>query len=173
MARDERDLAAIRSSAIALQEPPAGRYRAGHCWWCGAELADKEDAIRRGRAHCYPDREGRDCVRERRSSVVYSARAALRGLFKETGRLVCPDCGTVVAEVRDACWVDLCDWEADHEVPLEQGGPHVPANFRPRCAVPCHAEKTARESRQRAATRRARLTDARGELVLFDGGERR
>ena len=43
-------------------------------------------------------------------------------------------------------------WEADHEVPLEDGGEQTIANLRCRC-VPCHNAKTAREASDRARRR--------------------
>jgi len=45
-------------------------------------------------------------------------------------------------------------WELDHVIPLIDGGSHEPTNLQTLCA-PCHRQKTAQETRERAV--RARL----------------
>lgn len=54
----------------------------------------------------------------------------------------CVDCGQVHEE-----------WDADHAVPLEDGGAHALANVVTRCRVD-HRSKTAQENRARARRRR-------------------
>ena len=46
-------------------------------------------------------------------------------------------------------------WEADHVVPLVEGGPHTLANMRTLC-VPCHKRATAELAARRAAVRKVR-----------------
>jgi 5-methylcytosine-specific restriction endonuclease McrA len=48
-------------------------------------------------------------------------------------------------------------WAADHVVPLIDGGENTLANLQTLCD-PCHAWKTARENRERAAARRSERT---------------
>jgi hypothetical protein len=64
-------------------------------------------------------------------------------------------------------------WEAEHEVPIIDGGEHVLANLRCRC-VPCHRAKTTREAVERAARRRRAPRPARqlqlAVAVLADDG---
>jgi len=42
--------------------------------------------------------------------------------------------------------------EADHVIPLAEGGPDTTANMRPIHAEPCHREKTAEEARRARPT---------------------
>lgn len=81
--------------------------------------------------------------------------------YEEHGRVFCADCGVVCIEKAegDHPWAkygsrhEVTLWEADHEIPLEDGGPHAVENLRCRC-VPCHRRKTAREATERAECRR-------------------
>ncbi len=68
-------------------------------------------------------------------------------------------------------WAKLCEkgfvrrrslWELDHIIPLIDEGGHDLSNLQSLC-VPCHREKTARESGQRAA-RRARCQAGQPEI---------
>lgn len=65
--------------------------------------------------------------------------------------LRCVDCGFVVEELHRGRIPRrvLIAWEADHEVPLWEGGNHVVENLRVRC-VPDHRAKTTREAARRS-----------------------
>lgn len=133
------------------------------------------------RWHCELRYEGRDCAGDASGSYRYDARSALRWVARvvfQMDVLACVDCGVVVEERRrqedgSFVWVELWrdratfdevrmrwvpdaaapKWEADHEVPLEDGGEHSIWNLRVRC-VSCHWAKTGREATARAAARR-------------------
>lgn len=113
------------------------------CSWCGEpiELVDPErDYRRRSRARHYGDEYevgDRDCTRQFLRSYVFSERS----LIEVRGDPECIDCGSTGP------------WEADHDVPLWDGGEHCSSNIVRRC-VPCHREKTKREATERAARRR-------------------
>lgn len=113
----------------------------------------------------------RNCASERAGSRVWTARDAVLALARHVENrttLECVDCGELVDEWRGGYWqgtqeiviagkrevIILRQWEADHEVALEDGGRHEIENMRCRC-VPCHKAKTARENSARAARRRA------------------
>lgn len=63
----------------------------------------------------------------------------------ELGRPICPECGLPIRPGDGA--------EFDHEVPLIDGGKHAESNLRAIHRRPCHANKTAAESTQRAENR--------------------
>lgn len=143
-----------------LDGPGAPDVPMGFCRWCGEELTG-ENARRRN--YCYADREGRPCRDHADRAETWKPRVAVRYRdFRDIGRLVCVDCGEVCEEpepVRyNACRMNvhsehrvLKEWEADHDLALEDGGPHTIENLFCRCK-PCHRAKTAREN----AARRAR-----------------
>jgi 5-methylcytosine-specific restriction endonuclease McrA len=90
-------------------------------------------------------------------AVVWNARSAVRWRERrDRGLVACVDCGTVCEGRNVMDGHDAVPWEADHQVPLEDGGPHTLDNLRARC-VPCHAIKTADEARCRAYARRGRV----------------
>lgn len=141
-----------RGSVLFLALPVAPDAPKGTCRWCGAQLTGKRASVRR---YCYPDREGRDCVQEYRDSMTWNPRQALLTMaLKEGEELRCADCGFVVGvRLNDDGRYEERAWEADHEIPLWEGGEHTIENLRARC-VPDHAAKTARESARRAKLRR-------------------
>jgi 5-methylcytosine-specific restriction endonuclease McrA len=136
---------------LALPQAPSAPK--GTCRWCGEKLKGKRAKIRR---YCYKDREGRDCVKAYRDSMTWNPRTALRILARRAGKteLRCVDCGFVVELLHRGriARVIVVPWEADHEIPLWEGGEHNVANLRVRC-VPDHRAKTARESARRAKRR--------------------
>lgn len=155
----------IRSSLIVLAEPEwTGGHEPGRCMWCGLmiELVDPSDHRRarrcyhRGDAH---ERGDRNCLGEMRGSRCWSARDALLWVarHKHDGRAWCAACGLVVAQMTAGRPGGECaePWEADHIVPLEDGGAHELANFQALC-TPCHVAKTAAEASARAERRRGR-----------------
>lgn len=113
------------------------------CCWCGQPivLVDPErDYRRRSRTRHYGDEYevgDRDCTRQFLRSYVFNERQ----LIEHRGDPDCVDCGSTGP------------WEADHDVPLWDGGEHSAANIVRRC-IPCHREKTRREATLRAARRR-------------------
>lgn len=163
-----------RSGIFVLEEPRAPNAPRGWCRWCGADLLRGDGRRDKRRNYCYSDREGRDCVDLWNGSRTYQPRTAVRHRARQSGTaLGCVDCGLVVEEHRDGHWVELWrehatydhekyrwiidpahpEWEADHEIPLEDGGEHTLENLRCRCVF-CHRAKTSRESVERAARRR-------------------
>lgn len=143
-----------RKGVLFIELPQAPDAPPGTCRWCGATLVGKRAVSRR---YCYPDREGRNCVKEFRDSMTWNPRQALRiKAFKQGERVLrCIDCGFVVEELHrgSRARVIVMPWEADHEIPLWDGGEHVVDNLRVRC-VPDHRTKTNREN----AIRRAKMT---------------
>lgn len=116
----------------------------GTCSWCGEPivLLDPEDHRRARRARHFGDEyeEGDvDC----RVPYYRSRPADPRYLIQVRGDPCCVDCG-------EEGW----EWDADHDVPLWDGGEHCPTNIVRRC-VPCHKEKTSAEAKVRAARKRA------------------
>jgi 5-methylcytosine-specific restriction endonuclease McrA len=120
---------------LVLKEPAAPDAPRGTCRWCGEQLTGERSAARN---YCYLEREGRDCRGESNNSWCWTGRE----LIQRRGDPVCVDCGS-----------DDPHWEADHDVPLEDGGVHEPGNLVRRC-VPCHRRKTGAENRERARRRR-------------------
>lgn len=144
--------ARTRSSCIVLEEPVAPDAPLGTCRWCGEALTGQNGSRRN---YCYPDREGRDCVAAWHRSRTYDARVAVRHRDRaEHGCVRCVDCSVICEGPNETSGEGTRPWDADHEVPLEDGGEHALSNLRCRC-VPCHTAKTAREARARAAQRRA------------------
>jgi hypothetical protein len=142
----------VRASCLILQEPAVPDAPMGTCKWCGEKLTG-ENGSRRN--YCYPDREGRDCRREYDRSRTWDPRVAVR----RTHGTTCAGCGVQCEPVPEnqVTWegeVVWVPWSADHRLPLEDGGSHTLDNLQCLCD-PCHAEKTAREARERAARRRA------------------
>jgi 5-methylcytosine-specific restriction endonuclease McrA len=155
---------AVRSSVLVLYEAPyQGERSPGCCRWCGDPivLANPSDYRRRRRTIHYGDGFEVSALRCRAAylrSFTWDARRAVRWRERAAhGVVACVDCGTVCEGVNEMSGEGAVSWEADHDVPLEDGGAHELANLRCRC-VPCHAAKTAREARERAARRRASRT---------------
>lgn len=140
--RTER--ARVRGMKLVLKEPLAPGAPRGTCLWCGERIVLLPGApagCGSRETHRGDEREegDRDCRTEYWRSYAYDARTALE--FR--GDPECVDCGR-----------EDGPWDADHEVPLEDGGEHSLENLRRRCKD-CHAAKTGREARERAARRRA------------------
>lgn len=145
----------LRQGVIILKEAKADDAPPGTCRWCGEKLVGKRLTIRR---YCYLKYEGRDCKTPFLESRVWKPRVALIRAARWAGKteLRCADCGFVVAKIhpRGATeWSGVRPWQADHEIPIVDGGPHTLANLWVRC-VPCHSAKTAREARARAILHR-------------------
>jgi 5-methylcytosine-specific restriction endonuclease McrA len=164
-----------RGRLFVVANPPySGPYRPGHCRWCGDPivLVDPSDYRRRARlTHRGDEHEvgDRNCASDYYLSTTYDARTAVvRRDLLEHGHVFCQVCGLVSVELvegaasrygRDARERPGCPWEADHRIPLEDGGAHELDNLQCLC-VPCHRKKTARENRDRAARRATLPTHA-------------
>lgn len=167
--------ATLRRGPLHLGAPKAPNCPPGFCRWCGEAivLLDPSDYRRARRRYHYGDEheEGnKDCLSRWKGSTVWNTRIAVRRRdFEAKGAVACEDCGVVCVEkaAEDRAWTDpdgierregqrveLVVWEADHQIPLEDGGPHTLDNLRCRC-VPCHRTKTAREATERATRRRS------------------
>jgi hypothetical protein len=125
----------------------------------------------------------KDCLSRWKESTLWDARSAVKLRELEAhGKLFCAECGEVVIKPAERRWdeqplhrlprherPDLLPedhsihdlyrafeipWEADHRIPLEDGGPHHMDNLQVLC-VPHHRRKTAAEAKERAARRRA------------------
>lgn len=59
-------------------------------------------------------------------------------------------------------------WEAEHEIPLVDGGEHSIENLRCRC-YDCHRAKTVREAKQRALLRRRERPSPQLRLASLEG----
>ena len=126
-----------------LMRPRERVYRKGHCCWCG-----KSPLPPRRQSWC-SDR----CVREYLSFEP----AALRKACWERDRGFCRSCHRDLGETAEP-------WEADHRIPICEGGLNVLANIRILC-LPCHRRETRVLMGRRAEARRARVT-------ALDGGRR-
>jgi hypothetical protein len=157
---------------IYQRDPKTGHVvqdRHGRMWHEGREV--------------HPDAEPEpNCVRE------YSAQAfTFRDQVKQRDGEVCAACGRDCAAEREAWYATRPDpdyehtsyeerwtrdevwraleppgWDADHIVPLEDGGEHLLANAQTLCK-PCHHVKTAEENSARAARRRGDAPVALGD----------
>lgn len=149
-----------RRGPLHIGEPKAPDCPQGICRWCGEQivLVDPSDYRRARRRYHYGDEheEGwRDCLSRWKASTVWDARSVVRAREREAhGVVACVDCGLVCEGPDPMDGTDDHSWEADHEIPLEDGGPHHADNLRCRCVL-CHRAKTAREATERAARRRA------------------
>lgn len=158
-----------RGVTFVLEKPPReGEHKGrGFCRWCGEAiiLTDPTEYRRASREYHRGDQfetGSRNCRAEWHLSYTSEARMAVIGRDLRThGRGFCAQCGTVCFEQHpdrplNHFWaVELEQWEADHRIPLEDGGEHTLDNLQCLC-VPCHRRKTAQENRERAE-RRAKL----------------
>jgi len=132
----------------------------GSCRWCGEPIVFVDDVPyrmkrrERHRGDEYEVGDGRNCRREHDRTFA----ATPRDLIMHRGDPCCVDCG--VADIwhdpgdgTEGWWLPA-DWEADHDLAIEDGGPHTPTNICRRC-VPCHRAKTRAENRARRERRRA------------------
>ena len=130
------------------------------CRWCGEAIVHLE-----GTLEGKPDRRRRwhpECVDAYNATDPRELRRRVRG--RDRGR--CAVCRLDTYELKRrmkgrGMWSKLCAkgfvkrrslWELDHIVPLIDSGGHDLTNLQTLC-VPCHREKTARESRERASRR--------------------
>ena len=147
-----------RSGRLMVCEPPwSGPFKQGRCCWCGEEIVLLEGAhhaMRQRTRHRGDKWEAgkRDCDGEFRRSVCWSA----RDLVKLRGDPACVDCGSTG------------EWDADHHIPLWEGGEHVASNIVRRCE-PCHKRKTAEEAGRRAGKVSGEVHDE--QLALATSGE--
>lgn len=126
-----------------IAQHPDRIYAPGTCAWCGHPivLVDPTDYRRRGRTRHRGDRHEqpftvgthtvkRNCRRTFNLSYVHGA----RHLVKLRRDPCCAECGCVDGK-----------WEADHIVPLVDGGLHCPSNIQRLC-IGCHKAKTIAEA---------------------------
>jgi 5-methylcytosine-specific restriction endonuclease McrA len=153
-------IATPRRGPLHVGQPKAPDSPKGVCRWCGEPivLIDPSDYRRARRRYHYGDEHEAgdvDCLSRWKASVSWDARGAVKLRELEAhGRLFCAECGAVVGAEKseDGRWSEV-PWEADHRIPLEDGGPHHMDNLQVLC-VPHHRRKTAREATERAARRR-------------------
>jgi 5-methylcytosine-specific restriction endonuclease McrA len=141
------------------------------CKWCGEAIYRRNVKGQIVPANARRWHDGREvdpraapepnCLEEYRALKSWRFRDAVGARDKG----VCASCGRdVLAEQQreaEARWrADNPEptWEADHIVPLEDGGEHLMANAQTLCS-PCHRRKTAEEATARAARRRQRRED--------------
>jgi hypothetical protein len=141
--RKQREASEKRGGRLVLREAPAAGkpFEKGVCCWCGEAiiLADPTDYRRRARTRHYGDEHevgDRNCTAEFLASYANNARE----LIEKRGDPVCVDCGS-----EDS-------WDAEHDVPLWDGGEHSPDNIVRRCGD-CHRRKTKAEAAERARRR--------------------
>lgn len=157
-----RERSRQRGSMLVLYEAPCPDAPPGCCRWCGDPIVlhDPSDHRRARREVHYGDEHevgDHTCRKERNGSVTWDARVAVRWREREAhGVVACVDCGTVCEGRDPMSSVDAVPWEADHHVPLEDGGEHTLENLRCRC-VPCHQAKTAWENAERARRKRSKV----------------
>lgn len=147
-----RERSRTRGSLLILQQPKAPGAPRATCRWCGDPIVRPDgQPDRRRNYHHGPARGEPDCAHESDRSRTWDPRIALERMAEIAGEpLRCADCG-VELDGDPAVWSHV-SWDADHEIPLEDGGEHSLENLRARCC-PCHKAKTAREATARAAAR--------------------
>lgn len=127
MAFDRRPPPPYQALAIAtLRVRESGFKIARLCFQCGTAVTGRK------LNWCSPE-----CVAERLKSDQGRIRYAVQ--FRDKG--LCASCG-----------VQGRPWQADHIVPLVEGGTHDMENLRTLC-VPCHKVETAALARRRAVGR--------------------
>lgn len=158
-----------RQGLFILEHPAAPDAQPPYCKWCGTmiELKDPDDYRRQRRNYHRGDEYEvgeQDCISLFLRSRTYEPRQAVwHREVTAHGRLACHACGTVCAEPHAErphnrfIGSEPEPWQADHIVPLEDGGKHELDNLQPLC-IPCHRRKTGRENRERAE-RRANLRE--------------
>jgi HNH endonuclease len=178
----EQVSATPRRGPLHIGQPKAPDSPKGVCRWCGEDivLLDSTDYRRVRRRYHYGDEheEGStDCLSRWKASTTWNAREAVRLRDLEAhGRVFCAECGVVVyqpgrpwperlhalprserpdlnPELEALYRATELPWEADHRVPLEDGGPHHIDNLQALCVLD-HRAKTAREATERAVRRR-------------------
>lgn len=154
--------ARTRSTQIILATRPGDADACafvGNCSWCGETMyrPDKPGVVDGRRSYHRAEHGERDCRKEKNDSYAYEPREALLIVARLAGEseLRCVDCDALCARIGNGArdGRDLVPWEADHDVPLEDGGEHAIENLRCRCAG-CHRTKTGRENAARARARR-------------------
>lgn len=167
--REERGK--VRAARIQLTHAPGDPLQcaiSGHCAWCGVPMwwTNKagETKLDKRRSYHRGERGERDCRKEVDHSYAFGGRDALfaQARNERTDELRCVDCDTRCAHIGEEkhwhtgevyrVWIVDTEWEADHDVALEDGGEHVIENLRCRCGS-CHRAKTGREAAARAAAR--------------------
>lgn len=130
----------------------------GSCRWCGEPIVFVDDVpyrMKQRERHRGDEYEvgDRNCRREHDRTFA----ATPRDLIMHRGDPCCVDCGE--AEIwhdpgdgTEGWWLPG-DWEADHVIPVEDGGPHTPTNIARRC-VDCHRRKTNAENAARRERKR-------------------
>lgn len=132
----------------------------GTCRWCGEPIVfvDGTDYRLKARQRHRGDEwevGDRNCRREHNRTFA----ATPRDLIQHRGDPCCVDCGdrgerfVPNEDGEGGTWIQTGEWEADHVVPIADGGSHDPTNIARRC-VECHARKTARENAARRQRRR-------------------
>lgn len=130
----------------------------GSCRWCGEPIIFVEGTdyrVKRRERHRGDEHEvgDRNCRREHDRTFA----ATPRDLIMHRGDPCCVDCGVVdiwhdPGDGTEGWWLPA-EWEADHDLAIEDGGPHTPTNICRRC-VDCHRRKTNAENAARRAARR-------------------
>ena len=125
--------------------------RQKNCRWCDGPLL-KPDGSPDLRRNWHPD-----CAE---AFMIRNHPRELRLAVFKRDHGVCARCGRdTVAHLtvqwdrptRQALWGGAQNplWEADHILPLKEGGAFDLSNVQTLCAVPCHREKTSEENRAR------------------------
>lgn len=148
-------MAEHRRPAIPFPDAPRGQ-----CRWCGNPILHGRGA-RRGQ----PNRRRRwhaGCVEAYNATDPRELRRRVRRRDRGRCALCRLDTYALRRRTRGARqWAELRArgfrrrrslWELDHVVPLIDGGSHELSNLQTLC-VPCHREKSASESRERARRR--------------------
>lgn len=156
-------------------EPPFSDVPRGRCRWCGETIL-KDDGTPNGRRRWHPNCHDEYAFQVFPQIAVQKVYKRDRGVCAECGldtdalwrKLVEATAGMSWHAAVEARWRMLDElgykghrantlpvlWNADHVVPLWEGGEHSMVNLQTLC-VPHHAEKTAEEARRRAAARRS------------------
>ena len=118
-----------------------GGYVPGRCRVCGLPVLKSDGSPNRRRMYHRGEAwESRNCLEEY-SLAEFSSHTKFRVWERDHGK--CAACGRQCSD-----WYKATDWEADHIVPLVDGGGFGMDNLQTLCKD-CHRTKTAKENRER------------------------
>lgn len=128
----------------------AHRTHPGRCRVCCEVIRNKDGKVSRRQWH----QECWERYALRSGNMQY-----VRQFVWKRDNGVCATCGRQHTE-----WGG---WEADHIVPLSDGGGFDLDNLQTLCSLPCHRDKTVAEARKRSQARAKAAAEGAGQLSIL------